>query len=143
MDFEQVENAIINQLKATITNVKTIETYAGQLEQDIETLPIQFPAIYTLYAGSQYNWIDGQNQNEVCAFSVIVVAKNLRGKESLRKDTQGCYQMIQDVLTSITHKNFSLDVEKMKPINVSLLFVSKIIAAYSIDFQTNFDKLYP
>ena len=142
MDFEQIENAIVNQLKASIAYVKTIETYAGQLEADIEKLPIQFPAIYTVYAGSQLDWVDGPTYNEICSFSIIVLAKNLRGKEALRKDAQSCYQMIQDVLAAVANKNFSLDIEKMKPVSVSLLFVSGIAAAYTIEFQTNFDKIY-
>ena len=55
MDFEQIENKIVEQLKAGITYAKTIETYAGQLETNINELPIQFPAIYTVYAGSQFD----------------------------------------------------------------------------------------
>ncbi len=143
MDFEQIETAIVTQLKANIAYAKTIETYAGQLESEIEELPIQFPAIYTVYAGSQFDWVDGPSYNELCTFSVIVVAKNLRGKETLRKDTQSCYQMVKDVLASIANKKFNLEIEKMKPVNVALLFVSSIIAAYGIEFQTNFDKIYP
>ena len=142
MDFEQVENRIVATLKANIPYAKTVETYAGQLESNIEELPISFPAIYIMYAGSNFEWVDGRSQCELCTFGVVVVAKNLKGKEALRKDVQGCYQMIKDVLVNITNKKFGLDIALMKPVGVSLLFVSKIIAAYNIEFQTSFDKIY-
>ena len=142
MDFEQIENAIITRLKTNLAYVKTIETYAGQLEANIETFLIQFPAIYTIYAKSQFDWVDGRSQSELCTFGVIVVTKNLRGKESLRKDTQAGYQLIKDVLASLTNQNFGLDIDLMKPVEVSLLFVTEIIAAYTIEFQTSFDKIY-
>lgn len=145
MDFEQIENKIVEQLKANIPYARTIETYAGQLEADIELLPIQFPACYVMYGGSQLAWVDGQaNYNEVDIFTVLACAKNLRGNEAVRKDTSvGCYKLIKDVLAQIANKNFGLDIEKMRPTEIRLVYISKIIAIYGIEFQTNFDKTYP
>ena len=144
MDFEQIENKIVDQLKASLTYVRTIETYAGQLETDIESLPIRFPAIYVMYSGSQLEWVDGQaNYNEVDVFTVLAAAKNLKGNEAVRKDTEiGCYKMIKDVLAQIANKNFSLDIEKMRPTEIRLIYISSFVAIYGIEFQTNFDKVY-
>ena len=145
MDFEQIENKIVEQLKAGITYAKTIETYAGQLEEEIALLPIQFPALYVMYSGSLLTWVDGQaNYNEIATFTVLAAAKNLRGNEALRKDAAiGCYRLVKDVLAQIANKNFSLDIEKLRPTEIRLVYISKIIAVYGAEFQTNFDKTYP
>lgn len=145
MDFEQIENAIVDELKANIPYARTIETYAGQLETDIELLPIQFPACYVMYGGSQLQWVDGQaNYNETDTFTILAAAKNLKGNEAMRKDAAiGCYRLVKDVLAQITNKKFGLDIEKMRPTEVRLMHVSKITAIYGIEFQTNFDKIYP
>src|SRR4030067_3517742 len=138
MTFEDIEDKIITELKTQLTYVKTIETYAGQLEQEIEKLPIIFPALFVAYAGSNYEWVDGPNHNETCEFSILAAAKNLRGQASARKDDYGCYQMITDVLAKLTNNKFGLEIEKLKPLRVTLVFISKSVAIYGIDFQTNF-----
>ena len=143
MDFEQIEDKIIDALKTSITYARTILTYAGELDGSVEELAIAYPAIFTMFAGSQYGLVDGNDYNEVDIFSVIVASKNLRGNEAMRKDASiGCYKMIKDVLACIAGQNFNLDIERMKPLETRLLYVSKTITYYGIEFQTNFDKIY-
>jgi phage gp37-like protein len=142
MNFEDIEDKIINEIKTQITSFKTIETYAGQLEQDLDMLPIQFPAAYVVYGGSDYEWIDGPNHNETCTFSILVAAKSLRGQKSVRKDDNGAYQMVNLILQALINKNFGLSMERLKPVKVSLVFISKTAAIYGVDFQTNFDTTF-
>jgi len=142
MTFEDIEDKIIQEITTNLTYIKTVETYAGQLEQEIKTLPIKFPAVFVVYAGSTYQWVDGPNHQEICKFTILVVAQNLRGQKSARKDTYGCYQMINDVLNTLTNKTFSLDIEKLKPVRVDLIYVSASIAIYGIDFETSFDTTF-
>jgi phage gp37-like protein len=140
VDFEDVEDAIKTAIETDLTYVKTVETYAGQLEGEIEKLTIPFPAVFVSYAGSAFDWVDGQNFNDAPVFSVIVAAKDLRGNADLRKGPNGCYQMIKDVLTSVANQRFGLTaMQPMKPVKVSLIFISKTMAAYGIDFGTDFD----
>ena len=141
MTFKDIEDKIITELN-TLSYVKTVETYAGQLEEEIEKALIQFPAMFVVYAGSEYAWVDGPNHNEICEFSILVAAKNLRGQESARKDDYGCYQMIYDVLAKLTNRTFGLEIEKLSPLRVTLVFISKTVAIYGIDFQTNFDTTF-
>lgn len=141
MDFEQIEDKIITEIKNTLSGVKTVETYAGQLDGEIEKMPIIYPAVFVAYGGSKLDWIDNQNFNETCTFTIFAAAKNLKGNEAARK-SEGCYKMIKDILTTLTNKNLGLDIEKLVPQQVSFIFVSKVIAVYGIDFQTNFDNTY-
>ena len=143
MDFEQIEDAILAALKAQMSYVRTCETYAGQLEAEIDKLVINFPAVFVSYTGSDLDCIDNaSNFNEAVGFSILVAAKNLKGKTAARKDAYGCYQMIREVLTVLTNKNLGLNIEKLKPTKVSLLYISTTMAIYGIDFQTNFDDTY-
>lgn len=142
MDFESIEDGIIAELKSKLPYVRSVEPYAGQLEADIEKLPISFPAIFVAYGESALEWVDGPNFNEVPRFSVLVAAKNLKGNKAVRKDDGGCYQMIKDVLKTLTNNKLNLEMEKLQPVRVSLVFISKSIAIYGVDFQTNFDTTY-
>lgn len=142
MDFEQIEDSIIAALKTEIPYLRTVETYAGQLEDELEKLPLRFPAVFVVYSGSELNWIDGPNHEEKVGFSVLVAFKDLRSSESVRKAEYGAYQMIKDVLSALTNRTFNLNMEKLRPVRVSLIHMGKTIALYSIDFQTSFDKTY-
>lgn len=147
MDFETIEDKIIETLKQGIPELKTIETYAGQLEAEIEKLPVRFPACYVVYGGSGFDFIDGPNHQETTEFSIIVCARNLRGSEAARKGgatpgEYGVYDLIKGVLDTLTNKKFGLDMERLKPLRTSLILMTKTIAVYGIDFQTSFDKTY-
>jgi len=143
MTFEDIEDKIITEIKTRMPYVRTVETYAGQLEQNIDSLTIPFPAAFVVYGGSALKWVDGPNHNEASSFSVFVAAKNLRGQSAARKDdTAGCYKMITDVLTYLTNQSFGLGMEKLTPVKVSLLYISQTVAIYSIDFETNFDTTF-
>ncbi len=141
MDFESIEDSIITELKTQITYLKTVETYAGQLEQDIESMPVRFPAAYVAYDGSNFfpGDVGGPGPRETCTFSVFVCAKNLKGQEEARKETGGAYDMVKDVLAALVNKNFGLDIEPVRPMRVSLLFAGRETATYSLAFITGFE----
>ncbi|RJQ22030.1 MAG: DUF1834 family protein [Nitrospiraceae bacterium] len=142
MTHNDIEDKIITEIKTNMTYVRTVETYAGQLEGKIEEMAITFPAAYVVYAGSSFEWVDGPNYNEICEFSVLVCAKNLKGNAAMRKDTHGCYEMIADIKTNLINKTFGLAMEKLKILRVSLIYISQSVTIYGIDFQTNFDTTF-
>lgn len=142
MDFTDVETAIKAQIRTHLPYVKVVETYAGQLEADIEALPTAFPAVLVVFKDSTYQWVDGRSFNNVPVFSVLVVAKDLRGPKDLRTGEYGCYRMIKDVLAALAGQTLGLDMWPMQPQRASLIFISKTMAAYGIDFSTNFDSVF-
>ncbi|MBI5410172.1 MAG: DUF1834 family protein [Nitrospirae bacterium] len=142
MTTEDIEDKIITEIKTQMTYVKTVETYAGQLEGEIDKLPIIYPANYVSYVVSDFEWIDGPNWKETCQFSVLVCSKNLKGNEALRKANYGCYQMIEDLKTNLINETFSLAIEKLQIVRVQLLFITKTVAVYGVDFQTSFDMTF-
>jgi phage gp37-like protein len=141
MDFEQVEDKIIETLHKEVSYVKTVETYAGQLEADIKTLPVTFPAVFVVYGGSTFARVDGPNHQETVDFSVLVAAKGVSNK-GMRKDDKGVYEMIKAVLTALTNEDFGLDMEKLRPLRVTPVLITKTMAVYGLDFRTSFDTTY-
>jgi phage gp37-like protein len=141
-EFEQIEDKIIEELAAEVTYLRTVETYAGQLEGEIARMAVKFPAAFLVYGGTDLEEVDGPNHREVVRFSVLVAAKNLRSNEDLRKDTEGAYDLVTDVLAALTNNTFGLDIERLRPVKVSLVHIGKGIAVYGLDFQTSFDNTY-
>ena len=142
MDFTDIEDKIKDAIRTAMPYAKVVETYSGQIEGDMEKLPIPFPAVFVAYGGSSMEWVDGRSYSDAPTFSIIVVAKDLRGPKELREGEYGCYRMIKDVLSALAAKTFGLDMEPLKPDRASIIFVSKTMAAYAIDFKTSYDAVY-
>jgi phage gp37-like protein len=140
MDFTDIEDRIKDRIRTSMPYVKVVETYAGQLGEDLERLPVPFPAVFVAYGGSAYEWVDGRSFNDAPTFSIIVAARDVRGSKELRQGEYGCYRMIKDVLSAAANQTLGLDMWPLKPLRTSLLFLSKTMAAYGIDFRTSFDK---
>ena len=140
MDFTDIEDAIKTRIRSRMAYAKSVETYAGELEGEIGELATPFPAIFVAYKGSDYDWVDGRTMRDTPRFSVMAAASDLRGSEDLRKGTHGCYRMIKDILAALANDRLGLPaMEPLRPVKVSLLFITRTMAAYSIDFVTGFD----
>lgn len=142
MDFEQIEDKIIEEIKARVTYIKTVETYAGQLQGDIARLPVNLPAAFVLYGGSEFELVDGPNHREQPTFSIALCASNLRGRAEGRKGGQGAYDMVKDVLRALVNKDFGLDIERLRPLRVQLLFANATMTIYGVDLVAGFDTTY-
>jgi len=142
MKFEDIETKVIETLEAELTYLKSVGTYAGELKEDIKSLPSGFPSAYVVYRGSTFAYVDGDNQEETVEFTVLAAAKNLKGGESLRKSSYGLYRIVDDILAALANKTFGLAIERIRPVRVSLVYISESAAVYGIDFQTRFDETY-
>ena len=142
VNFEAVEDGIIEALRAEVTYLRTVETYAGQLEDELGMLPDGLPAAYVVYGGSAYEWVDGPTHAEALEFSIIVVAGNLRSRQAARKDVRGAYDALGDVARALTNKSLDLSIERLRPLRAALLFVNGTTAAYEMVFGTSIDGTY-
>jgi len=140
MDFTDIEERIKERIRTSMPYLKLVATYAGELGEDLQKLPVPFPAVFVIYGGSAYGRVDGRSFSDGPTFSVIVAAKDLGGPEKLRQGEYGCYRMIRDVLDVLANETFGLDIWPMQPVRTSLIAVSKSMAAYGVDFKTSYDR---
>ena len=80
MIFDDIENAIIEEVKTGMTDVKTVESYAGQMElaDDIEKLPITFPAVFVSLVEMPLDRLDNIAFNEQPEFALLLCYKDAR-----------------------------------------------------------------
>jgi phage gp37-like protein len=147
MDFETIEDKMTGTLKAVVPYLRTVKTYAGQTEIDVEKLTVRFPAAFVIYRGSSFEWVEGQNHKETVVFRVLVAARNLKADEATRKGSDapgdvGAYRMINDVLAALANTDFGLDIDMMRPLNTSLVIARSGVSVYQVDFQTGFHNAF-
>jgi phage gp37-like protein len=143
MTFSDIESGLIEAIRAGLPYVPTVETYAGQLEGEIESLPMQWPAVFIVYSASEFSLVDGPNMAETCEFSLLVAAQNLRDQAAVRQDAaEGCYRMITDLLALLTNQRLGLDMQGLLPVRVALVHTSRSITIYGVDVRASFDSAY-
>jgi phage gp37-like protein len=142
MDFETIEDAIIAELKAQVAYLKTVETYAGQIDRELDGLPVRFPAAYVAYGGSNFSPGDvgSSGHGESVVFSVFVCARHLGGQDKARKEAQGAYDTAKDVLAALSNKDLGLDIEPLMPVRASFLYSGRDTAVYKVEFSTGFQR---
>jgi len=147
MNFEDIEDAIIARIQEQLTYLKTVETYAGQLEADIEGIPVRYPAAFVTYGGSDMTGVDTSPlYAEKPRFGVLCCASNVRGiTEAVKGDdagTKGAYDIVNDVLKALVNRKLGLDMEKLRPVKCDRVYVGESVAVYAIEVETDFDTDY-
>jgi phage gp37-like protein len=140
--FEDIEDALLTALRESIPYLRTVKTYAGELEADIEKLSIPFPAAFVVYGGSDFDLIDGPGHQESATFSVLAAARSLRSGERARKQDHGAYDIITEVKAALTNRRLGLDMEKLRPLRTYLVYTGRTVVVYGTDFGTSFDSAY-
>lgn len=149
----KVEDQIIEALKPLLADqpdgyVKEIDTYQGQLaestvEEIINVLAVNFPAIMVIYLGSRLNEDPTDLYDDVQSWGIFVAAKNLRGEKEARRGGTigevGTYQMVEDIKTRLTGNQLGLGVQPLSLRAVDSVLVDKGLSVYGMTFETSLD----
>ncbi|GJQ23575.1 hypothetical protein BIY37_04785 [Candidatus Brocadia sapporoensis] len=137
----QIEDSIVVYLQsfAPLSSVcKTISSYHGEIDDLVSQasqLIIRLPAIYVLYGGSNFDETANRSYDEEASFTVIVIAKDLRGNDKLRA---AIYPILEDVKTRLTDNDLGMDIEPLHPVRIEPTLITRAFSIYSFDIQTSF-----
>ena len=134
MTYEDLEDKIIARVKDQVRKLKSVEAYAGQLEQEIEQLAVQVPAAFVVHLGSKFKWVDGSTYMESPEVGVLLVQ---RVSPSTGKASRA---VLESTTEALTHQTLGLDMERLMPVHQELVFTNTRIEVRSIRFQCSFDR---
>ncbi len=96
--FSEIEDAVIAKLN-TITGIKTVESYSGQLAaSDWKTLIVRFPCIYCYISSADFSEENTMDWGDV-SVNLLIGDRNLRGPAAARRGdslSPGVYAILQD-----------------------------------------------
>lgn len=140
MTWIDIENAIINRLKDAIPEARFVETYGGQLEESMR--PMSVPGIYVLMTGAEYTGESEESFRNDVTFQVIAITGNLRLRGNALQDDDGGYEFVASIIRALTNRNFGLDMARLQPGAMELIFINQTNAAYGISFHTEYVESY-
>jgi phage gp37-like protein len=138
--FDAIEDGLITAIKAGVPVLKTVETYAGQLEADIKTLPTRCPAVYVMFSGFATAFDEYGAKTFKPRFTVLVASKDLRGQKQARRKEGGAYDIILALLALLEDETLELAIEPLSVQSCSQVFVSGSLAVYGLEYQTDYQS---
>lgn len=138
--IEQIEDALISKLQASATLsllCKTIASYHGEIDDLVSLtsqLTIPLPAVYVLYGGSVFDEAANRSYDDEMTFTIVVIAKDLRGDQKLRA---AMYPILEEVRTVLIDNTLDLDIEPIHPIRIEPTLITKLFSIYSFDIKTS------
>lgn len=135
-----VEDAIVLALQGSdlADTCQTIASYHGELEDLVKaalSLTAPIPSVYVLYAGSKFSEVVNRGYDDEQAFTIVAIAKNLRGGEDLKSSIYGMLELFKATLID---NDLSLDIEPLHPVAIEAVAVTKIFSIYAFDIKTSF-----
>lgn len=135
----QIEDAIISELQGSALGAvcRTIAVYHGEINDltaKAGQLMSQLPAVYLLYAGSDFEEPANLSFDDIRTYMVVCMAKDLRGDLNLRA---AIYPMLESIKSTLIGNNLGLDIEPLKPRKIEAVMVTGIISIYSFDIETS------
>lgn len=143
-----VENAIIERLsKGLGSSVREVGSYRGELDKESLNVTVRtLPALYVSFAGHKGikpAETRGERLKVPATFIVYVLTRNVASEAAGRTGTDvevGAYQLIEAVRVLLARQNLGLEIERLKPVDVTLLGSIKVSAqgltAYGCSFET-------
>lgn len=160
-----IEDAIIARIKAAASAVPglgyqlpTVESYGGELDDDLPSVVRKFPAVWVTFAGSGKSRAVATARNKwrtPATFAVMVGARNVRGERSTRQGVKvdgvlkevGVYQMLDDISLLLINSDLGLPIEYFKPGATRTLFNTKLngqaLAVFAREWHTEFIETQP
>ncbi len=137
-DFLDVEQLVIDKLKADVTTAKDVVRYAGQLDDVIEGRLVKgFPLVAVLFTGDAPEQIDGMNYRVPTEFTVLVVAHTMKGSADT---TASAGEVVRAVRDSLTNQRLADNLERLLLGPTALVYSSTTATAYQIGFTVAMDQ---
>ena len=134
MTYSEIEEAVIEVLKGNVPGLRSVEPYAGQLEDEIEKIAVRMPAAYVVHEGSEFLWVDGSSYRERLDVSVLVVQRAARGSTDR--------SVLEAVLASLAHLSPGGQAERLVPVSSTLVFTNRLITVHALEFRCAFDRSF-
>jgi phage gp37-like protein len=137
-DWLDIEALVIAKLTADVAAAKSVQPYAGQLDDVVEGRLVKgFPLLAVLFVGDAPEQIDGPNYHMPTDFAVLAVAHTLRGPEDTRV---GAGLMVRAARASLVNARLASNLECVLPGPASTLYSTPTVTAIQMAFSVAWDQ---
>lgn len=139
--FATIEAALVTRLQTALTYVedRNIASYAGQIEDANNGLPVEAPAALVMFENFSTSPEDSSRHGHrgQAQFSVIVIGDSYAGGTVARTSTtNGAYKLCDDVVAALDDNSLSISgFIGVTFAGIEMVSVTKIRAIYKVKFN--------
>ena len=130
LDVGQIEDLLLDRIRAELPYLATVESYQGQIKEDVEQIAIRTPAVLALLKDASGIPASFGSYDDLYRFTLIVACRNLRGQEAARREEGGAYQILGDLRRALRDYELSPELEPLGFEQDEAFFITKEWAIY-------------
>ncbi len=160
-----IEDAIIARIVAAASatpglgyKLPTVESYGGELDDDLAAVVRKFPAVWVTFAGCRASTkasTQGNKWKTPATFVTMCGSRNVRGERATRKGLTvggvikevGVYQILKDVGLLLAGNDLGLAITPLKPGAIRTLYNTKLngqgLAVFAREWHCEFIETQP
>lgn len=139
-DFGDLADMIRERLAAIVTEAKSVEPYAGQVEDALGSPVARFPFLTVLYTGTTFEAADGVIYREVNEYELGLFVQSLKGAADLKSKADELIRSTRDALVNVRLADNS---EHTVPMATRLVLASDTVQVYGFGVSAALDNSYP
>ncbi len=132
-----VEDAVVAALRQELEDqVQTLATYQGDWLTDLTRQVWRFPAVLVQLRQSRGLQVTLGSYDLSLNFTVLVVARQLRGEAEGRREAGGIYEILAGVRQALWHQDLGLDLQPLDLIREEPLLNNQEFSVYAAHYGT-------
>lgn len=163
--ISEIEDAMLARIVAAAAatpglgyKLPTVESYGGELDDDLAAVVRKFPAVWVTFAGCRASTkmaTAGGKWKTQATFVTMCGSRNVRGERATRKGLTvggvikevGVYQILKDVVLLLAGNDLGLAITPLKPGAIRTLFNTKLngqgLAVFAREWHCEFVEMQP
>ena len=135
--WNTLEDAVLAALTTQLGSwVKTLTTYQGNLLSDLKKEAWRLPAVLVMLRQSRGDQVTTGSFDLRLDFTVLVVARQLRGEAAGRRDEGGVYEILEGVRQALWNQDLGLEVLPFFLVQEEPLLTTREFTVYAAHYRT-------
>jgi phage gp37-like protein len=135
--WTMVEDAALAALKEELgTQVKTLATYQGDWQADLQREDWRFPVVLVQMRQSRAEQVTLSSYDLNLELTILVLVRHLRGEAAGRRAADGVYRLLEGVRKALWHQDLGLDLQPLNLIREEPLLSSQELSVYAALYST-------
>lgn len=126
----QIEDLLLARVALGLPYLATVESYQGQIKEDIQQVIIRTPAVLALLQDTLGAPLSCGEIELTHNFKLIVVCRNLRGREAARREEGGAYQILGDLRRALADYVLAKELQPLAFEKDEVFFITNEWAIY-------------